>query len=139
MHDPAVGCLRSISSENAATARQRAICGNFRRQKWIPWRFLGLEKWWPAIFCTISDPPSRTLPHHTVAHMPSPTVRRSIVHQTPAVCKIDTLSFRLLTDADFPHRMTEDTVRNGIDRPIARNARINKISVAGTASRPAAL
>ena len=42
MHDLAVGCLRSISSENAPTARQRAICGNFRRQKWIPWRFLGL-------------------------------------------------------------------------------------------------
>ena len=58
MHDPAVGCLRSMSSENARTARQRAICGNFRWQKWIPWRFLGLEKWWPAFFCTNSDRPS---------------------------------------------------------------------------------
>ncbi len=48
--------------------------------------------------------------------MPSPTERLAIVHQTPAVRKILTSAFRLLTDADFPHRMTKDTVRNGIGK-----------------------
>ena len=54
--------------------------------------------------------------------MPSPTERRATVHQTPAVRKILTSAFRLLTDADFPHRMTEDTVRNGIARLLEMRA-----------------
>ena len=48
--------------------------------------------------------------------MPSPTERLAIVHQTPAVRKLLISAFRLLTDADFPRRMTGDTVRNGIAR-----------------------
>ena len=57
MHDLAVGSCRSMSAENDPGARRRAICGNFRWQKWIPWRFLGLEQCWPAIICTNFAPP----------------------------------------------------------------------------------
>ena len=91
MHDPAVGCLRSISFENAATACQRAICGNFRRQKWIPWRFLGLEKWRQFFFAQILTHPSWTLPHHTVGSYYSP-LHTTRVHAAAYSCRIPTCS-----------------------------------------------
>ena len=66
----AVGGLRSILSETGPIARRRAICGNFRWQKWIPWRFLGLAKCWIAVFCHIQYLPRNRSILLSVAHRP---------------------------------------------------------------------
>ena len=74
--------------------------------------------------------------------MPSPTHHRASVNRASnvGVRKILTSAFRLLTDADFPHRMTEDTgTKWDREMRVSEECKINKIFAAGTASRPGGL